>query len=271
MKTNILLVVLLSVVKVSIVSAQLKVVDNNTVELGGKPVNMYLGKTAKYGGAAGKSLNPTNSSSTGLILENGISESAGIYIDGDFIVLWSPGDGGTNEKGTSGYLVKVYDEDGWQLRWFLDGAGTPYQNSDSTRKENIESLDSSLIKIKKIRCVRYKFKKSEKNFNINDTTLFRTAMGIDSFEKKEEDQNNIGFIAQEIEAIFPEVVRTDENGVKFINYTGLIPVAIQSIQEQQKMIDAQAREIETMKADIADLKKAIEELQKPNKGKNKNN
>ncbi len=47
----------------------------------------------------------------------------------------------------------------------------------------------------------------------------------------------MGLIAQEVEKIFPELVNTDKEGYKSVNYIGLIPVMIESIREQQKQID----------------------------------
>ena len=40
-------------------------------------------------------------------------------------------------------------------------------------------------------------------------------------------------IAQEVELVMPELVRTDKDGKKLLNYTALIPVLIKSIQELQ--------------------------------------
>jgi len=46
-----------------------------------------------------------------------------------------------------------------------------------------------------------------------------------------------GFIAQDIEKEFPELVKTDSiTSLKAINYEGMIPILLESIKEQQKMI-----------------------------------
>lgn len=39
-----------------------------------------------------------------------------------------------------------------------------------------------------------------------------------------------------METVFPELVKTDKNGLLSVNYIGLIPVLIESIKEQQKQI-----------------------------------
>ena len=45
-----------------------------------------------------------------------------------------------------------------------------------------------------------------------------------------------GLIAQEVEKVLPQVVKTDENGEKAIAYTEIIPILIESIKKQQQMI-----------------------------------
>lgn len=41
----------------------------------------------------------------------------------------------------------------------------------------------------------------------------------------------IGLLAQEVEQVLPNVVLTDPDGKKLINYTAIIPVMIQAIKE----------------------------------------
>ncbi len=49
---------------------------------------------------------------------------------------------------------------------------------------------------------------------------------------------NYGFIAQEVEALFPRLVGTGANGYKTLSQIGLIPFLTKAIQEQQDQIDA---------------------------------
>lgn len=62
-----------------------------------------LSTTGSYGSANGFDFN-SSSSNRGIMMEQGVSESGGFYADGDFAVIWSPGD--------QGRLLRVYDEDG---------------------------------------------------------------------------------------------------------------------------------------------------------------
>ena len=71
------------------------------------------------------------------------------------------------------------------------------------------------------------------------------------------DEEQIGFLAQELEQEFPQVVnatiQTDADGeevvdheLKSVNYEALIPVLTKAIQEQQEMIKALEARIEIL-------------------------
>ena len=57
--------------------------------------------------------------------------------------------------------------------------------------------------------------------------------------------NQIGFIAQELEEIYPELVYTSEiNGIKSVSYSNITPILVEAVKElkiiaskQQKIID----------------------------------
>ena len=95
-------------------------------------------------------------------------------------------------------------------------------SSDISLKENIEDLDYGLGQVLSLRPVRYNYK------------------GLAG-------QSMIGFIAQEVEDVIPELVSGKE-GSKGIAYSMLAPVLVGAIQEQQKQIDALRAEIEELKA-----------------------
>lgn len=59
-----------------------------------------------------------------------------------------------------------------------------------------------------------------------------------SFNWKSDGNSDIGFIAQEVENIFPEVVHTNsETNMKSIDYPKLVVYLVQALKEQQKEID----------------------------------
>ena len=85
--------------------------------------------------------------------------------------------------------------------------------SDFRYKKNIQTLQNTLSKVQKIVGVSYDLRKDEfpeKNFS---------------------DKPQIGFIAQDLEKIFPEMVFTDEKGYKSVDYARLTPVLVEALKE----------------------------------------
>ena len=54
-------------------------------------------------------------------------------------------------------------------------------------------------------------------------------------------------IAQEVEKVFPEIVSTNNKGYKSVEYGNLVAPLIEAIRELNNKIDAQAKEINTLK------------------------
>ena len=71
-------------------------------------------------------------------------------------------------------------------------------------------------------------------------------------KKDEIEKQKIGVLAQDIEKVFPELI-SESNGVKSVNYQGLIPVLINALKEQQS-------EIEIYRNEVSELKEMVEEL-----------
>jgi Chaperone of endosialidase len=65
-----------------------------------------------------------------------------------------------------------------------------------------------------------------------------------------------GFISQDVETIFPEVVTTTRN-IKMMNYSGLIPILTKGIQEQQQQIEILQKENATIQKELQELRKMI--------------
>ena len=52
------------------------------------------------------------------------------------------------------------------------------------------------------------------------------------FDWKSNNEADIGFIAQDVEKIFPSLVKTDENGFKSVKYLNFVPILVQGYKEQ---------------------------------------
>jgi hypothetical protein len=77
----------------------------------------------------------------------------------------------------------------------------------------------------------------------------------------------VGFIAQEVQQIIPEVVTGKEGDLSKgetlgIVYGNLVPVLTKAIQEQQATIEAQQKTNQEQQAQISDLSLKVEKLTK---------
>jgi hypothetical protein len=81
--------------------------------------------------------------------------------------------------------------------------------------------------------------------DVSVMALVRRLRGV-SFEWRDDAQvpyrgKDLGVIAQEVEAVFPELVHTDERGYKRVNYLGLIAPLIEAVKELDARVQALER------------------------------
>jgi len=112
----------------------------------------------------------------------------------------------------------------------IDASGdiVAYSTSDRNFKENIIPIPNAIEKIRKISGNTYDWKAENKD--------------IHGFEG-----NDVGVIAQEIEAVLPQLVTTRESGYKAVKYDKLVALLIEGIKEQQIKIDNLTIEVENLK------------------------
>jgi hypothetical protein len=84
--------------------------------------------------------------------------------------------------------------------------------SDISVKKNVRTIDNALERVTKSRGVIYDRKDIESN-------------------------NNIGFIAQELELEFPELISTNADGTKGVKYQNATAVLFEAVKEQQVQIE----------------------------------
>jgi hypothetical protein len=60
-----------------------------------------------------------------------------------------------------------------------------------------------------------------------------------------------GVLAQEIQKVFPELVKVDDKGTLSVNYSGLIPYVIEAAKTQQKEIEDLKKRMERLEAVIS--------------------
>ncbi len=218
-------------------------------------VKLFHDQTASFLGAAGYDFN-TISSMEGLILEQRYGEGSGFYADGDFAAIWSPGD--------QNRLLRLYDEDGMVEKWYVDGVGYEHTNSDSTKKDNIRRIENSFDQLKQLQGVKFRFKKEENIETENDVITGSDQPKGDSIfpgdirhiveNKYDPSQKEYyGFLAQDVEKVYPEIVGTNEKGDKFISYMQFIPILVEAFKEQQLLVEAQSLKIKELEHRINEI------------------
>jgi Tfp pilus assembly protein PilV len=69
-----------------------------------------------------------------------------------------------------------------------------------------------------------------------------------SFRWKHNQQNSLGFIAQDVEKVYPTLVSTNpQTGKKAVDYAGLVPLMLEKVKSQQRDIDELKNRIEKLK------------------------
>lgn len=117
-----------------------------------------------------------------------------------------------------------------------------YNYSDARAKENVQSLTTGLNTILQLRPVTYNWKISSSKDVATTSTTTSVANG-----PAEDDQQQYGFLAQEVESVLPDAVKTDEEGHKMINYIAIIPMLVQAVQELQATVETQANMLSMIK------------------------
>jgi hypothetical protein len=153
-----------------------------------------------------------------------------------------------NATGNKSGQFKVTTGEGYNFRWSNDAASTAevtYMKldtsttgggdltvkgdiiaygapSDERYKENIKPIENALDKALKLQGVTFDWKESDSILDIKE---------------------DIGFIAQDVQKVIPELVRENEDGKLSLRYQGVTPILLEAIKE--------------LKAEIEELKKQI--------------
>jgi hypothetical protein len=149
-----------------------------------------------------------------------LMEAAGTTLTSMFYVDSTTGNVGIGNTNPGSYKL------------YVNGAlfASSYSGSDNQWKKNVNPINNAQSLVSKLQGVRFDWKKDE----------FK--------EKNFDSGRQIGLIAQDVEKVLPEIVRTDPEGYKAVAYDKLTAVLIEAFKEQQN-------EINRLKAEILNLKK----------------
>ena len=118
-------------------------------------------------------------------------------------------------------------------------SGTYDQNSDRRIKTAIEPLGAgTLQKLAQLRPVRYEFENQQTHPS----------------------GEQLGLIAQDVRAEFPELVSEGAGGMLSLSYSKLTAVLLKGIQEQQTQIEGQQATIDSLKQQVRQIESVKKRL-----------
>jgi len=206
--------------------------DNATIRLRGNGSSYFIGGDVGFG-----TTSPSAKIDVVANLQGGYA--AEFFNDGNDLgrygISIKAGADGTAEGSGVSYFIKFYDGNGGFCGHIGCTNGSMFYTgvSDKRLKKNIViSKINALNILKDLRVVDYMF--------------------------KEGTQIHTGYIAQEAQKIFPEMVIYDEELDTYTTTMNkLIPVLHKAINEQQQIIEAQSKELDEMKQQIRELKQMV--------------
>lgn len=146
--------------------------------------------------------------------------------------------------------------------WALDVSGLVRSqgvtlSSDIRLKSNVIKLDNGLSLVKQLQAIKYDYNRlidpnrvkflqeAKPNNEKEQKNLEDARKRLEEESKPQKEQ--IGFSAQEVQKVLPQLVSTDEKGYLSVNYTAMIPILVEAIKEQQALIEALQKEVEALK------------------------
>lgn len=161
-----------------------------------------------------------NNTTTEQVFQGGLTVPGNITLSGDLKLT------GTISGNTTGYFDELYISGsegnwhqittGWSGASAYGGTEPAFIDSDERLKNDIYPIDDPIDKLSQLQGV---------NFTWNDKSP-DTVQGT----------SDIGVIAQSVEKIMPEAIKTNPDGYLSVYYYKLIPLLIETIKEQETRI-----------------------------------
>jgi hypothetical protein len=127
----------------------------------------------------------------------------------------------TNNSGTTAWLSLITSIGGQTIAGNLTLSGTLTINSDARLKENLTPLTGALDKVKALT-----------GYNYN-------RIGSDKLE--------MGVVAQEVQAILPELVQADSEGTLSVAYQNMVALLIEAVKEQSIQIASLEEQVKELR------------------------
>jgi hypothetical protein len=239
-------------------NAQLKVLSNTLVGLGTTTPNSYFNLHIASGSTGAQSRlfldGGQDGANYGLCL---YSAGSGSGFNGGYIIANSSHlfKLGIVNIGSNYYYVGIGTSN---PSCALDVVGLIKMNgstvtSDVRLKENINNVTSALDNLTKLQGVTYRLKKNSKNaLAVSTVSSNPDSVKIASNDFDIYNRDHIGFLAQDVQKIYPQLVYTDKDGMLSVDYVSLIPVLVESIKEISSKRDADNADFQSQLATLKD-------------------
>ena len=144
--------------------------------------------------------------------------------------------------------------------------GNVYSNgiqltSDKRFKKNIKNItDNKLLQLKAVSYFSDNTIYKNRYYNQLLSENVNAASALTKADSVWKDDNTIhyGFLAQDVQKIFPTLVNTDEEGYLSLDYISFIPMLVSKVQEQTAILNQQNNDIIELNAIITSLENNLE-------------
>ena len=160
----------------------------------------------------------------------GASDDLEIYHDGSNSVIKDSGTGNLTIQSNNVNIINAAGNE-FLAKFIEDGAVELYHNNS----KKIETTSSGVTVTGDVNSTSDINLKKDIEVVGSSTEMLNQLRGV-KFTWKENEEKSVGVIAQEVEAILPELVRGEE-GDKSVNYSGLVGVLIEAVKELSARVE----------------------------------
>ncbi|MPN07705.1 hypothetical protein SDC9_154976 [bioreactor metagenome] len=160
----------------------------------------------------------------------------------DNIALRAPGGVCINGITTGGYALYVNGEGNFTGDVYANGSRLGPVFSDMRLKKDFAEIPSPLAKVLALHGLSFSFRTEEHP------------------DRRLPEGRQLGFIAQEVQALLPEAVTQTRDGYYTLNYDAVTPVLVEAIKAQQHQLEEKGRHIAELEARLAKLEEAVKNL-----------
>ena len=120
--------------------------------------------------------------------------------------------------------------------------GTISACSDARFKERVEKIPDALSTVEKLRGVHFDWKQEEYP------------------DRKFHEGRQVGFVAQEVKEVLPEIVSTDRDGFYSVDYGRVVPTLVEAVKELHGEVKARDEQIADLTERLAEMEALVTKL-----------